>query len=180
MKSNILTRSGHYFDFVDLESNVVTLEDIAHGLSHVCRYAGQCPNFYSVAQHSVLVAQLLERCYGITDRSVLRQGLLHDATEAFIGDVTSPLKRLLPDYQALEARLHADLMRRFGLPAELDPAVKLADLLALGIEKRELWGNEDEWAVLGGLKIPKWDLVELPAQTTKLRFLHLYNSLESF
>jgi len=82
----IMLRSGGWFDFLDPWNSPFTVEDIAHGLAHVCRYAGQCDGFYSVAEHSMLVAD-------IADEHPL-QALLHDAAEAFMGDITRPLKQL--------------------------------------------------------------------------------------
>lgn len=181
MKTDILTFTGNYFDFTDISSNTVTIFDIAQGLSNVCRFAGQCPKFYSVAQHSVLVAKLINHSREATDlskeerRIVVFQGLMHDATEAFLGDVTTPLKKLLAAYKALETELHADLMRRLGLPIELHALVKHYDLVALAIEQREVMKNTDEWLVLKDIRPPR-DYA-LPVQTpeqARESFLNYY------
>jgi uncharacterized protein len=66
----------------------IDIEDIAHGLSHACRFAGHVQNFYSVAQHSLLVSELVD------DRHAL-WGLLHDGSEAYLHDLTRPLKRII-------------------------------------------------------------------------------------
>lgn len=175
MKTDILTFSGHYFSFEDLESNVIALDDIVHGLSNVCRFAGQCPKFYSVAEHSVECANIVRNLLGAKDPKVWLQALLHDATEAYMGDMASPLKRIMPEYRDLEGRLHRSLMRYFGLPCTLDPAVKQADLLMLAIEKRELWGNTDEWAPLLGVAPPaEYELERNTPRGAELRFHTAY------
>jgi hypothetical protein len=171
MRSDILTYSGHYFSFEDLESNVIAFDDIAHGLSNICRFAGQCPVFYSVAEHSVEVANIVRNWLGVTDPKIWLQALLHDATEAYIGDMTSPLKRIMPEYQELEGQLHRQIMRNFNLPCTLDPAVKRADLIMLAIEKREIWRNSDEWALLKGMEPPaEYTLEQNVPREAELRF----------
>lgn len=158
MRTDILTASGTYFDFVNTSSNVITIEDIAYGLSNVCRFGGHVSRFYSVAQHSVLVSRLVEsQCEGLG-----LHGLLHDAGEAYIGDVPKPLKVLLPDYQVIEERVDHAIRSWAGLPLKLPKVVKAADTVLLATEQRDLMPkHSDEWASLEGvaplgLKIRPW------------------------
>ena len=93
----MMLHSGATLDFLDPATSQFTLGDIAHGLSNICRYAGQCDEFYSVAEHSVLVSEVTEQ--------FKLEALMHDAAEAFLGDVTRPLKQLLPDFKIIERNI---------------------------------------------------------------------------
>lgn len=118
-------------DFAQPMPEQINFHDIALGLSKCCRFAGQCDGHYSVAQHSVLVALLLPE-------SLRWEGLLHDATEAYMGDLSTPLKSMLPDYKKVESRLDAAIRIRAGLPMTPNPLIKQADEIALAIEARDL------------------------------------------
>lgn len=143
MEPTILTRSGKYFNLLHPESSEFYIEDIAHALSNICRFTGHTKHHYSVASHSIMVSKL------VPPRLAL-MGLLHDASEAFLGDVASPLKMLLPDYKLIEARVEKAVLNKFGLSDTLDPEIKKADLIALAIEKRDLMPEESV----------TWDLIK--------------------
>jgi 5'-deoxynucleotidase YfbR-like HD superfamily hydrolase len=104
---------------------------------------------------------------------------MHDATEAFLGDMVSPLKRMIPEYKEIESELHEIIMRRFGLPFMLNERVKEADLMALAIEQRELWGNYDNWAVLEGVARAEWTLFPDTPTVAKAQFMRTYSELKS-
>ncbi|NPV76195.1 MAG: hypothetical protein HPY59_07440 [Anaerolineae bacterium] len=145
VRPQVLIHSGNNFDFVDLDRNIFTIEDIAHGLSNVCRFGGQCNRFYSVAQHSVMVSYLVPA-------ELSMAALLHDAAEAFMGDITSPLKSLLPDYRTLEKKVESMILARFGIVEPLDMRIKLADRIALATEERDLMPRHaDSWELLRGV-----------------------------
>lgn len=142
MKGTILTNEGEYFRFGQPEDHCYTISEIAHALSHICRYTGHAREFYSVAQHSVLVSYLVPKPLALC-------ALLHDASEAYLGDVSSPLKAMLPDYKAIEARVEKAIAEQYLLPYPLPPEVKHADLRMLMTEKRDLMPTNsrdaEEW-----------------------------------
>ncbi len=128
----ILTHSGKHFDFLDPQPDQVCIGDIAHALSRICRFTGHTSRFYSVAEHSFYCSKLVD------DVELKLEALLHDAHEAYINDISSPLKKLLPDYQLIEKRVDAVIRDKFGLPARMSIEVQQVDLLMLGNEMAEL------------------------------------------
>ncbi|WP_202598525.1 MULTISPECIES: hypothetical protein [unclassified Vibrio] len=109
---------------------IADIESIAFALAHINRYTGHVGQ-YSVAQHCVMVSEQLP------DELKL-SGLLHDAPEAYIGDVSKPLKKLLPDYQRIEQFYHSEIDQQFNVTTE-HPAIKEADLRML-ITEAEAFG----------------------------------------
>lgn len=101
--------------------------DLAHSMSNICRWQGQCSRFYSVAEHCVNVAKT---CEALADVRVALYGLLHDAHEAFIGDIPTPYKRLTPEMQRLKKVIDKAIYAKFGLAeptGAIYDTVKLAD-----------------------------------------------------
>lgn len=142
----IILRSGIIFDLMRPERSQFEISDIAHSLSNQCRFGGHTPFFYSVAQHSVLVSDLLPP-------ELRLAGLLHDAAEAYIGDLTAPLKHLLPDYLAIEQSVERALFSAFGIDYPLHPDVKLADRQVLAAELRDFFKDTNHAAS----QLPKID-----------------------
>lgn len=141
----ILTATGGTFDYLEACVADVDVVDIASALSKLCRFAGHTRQFYSVAQHSVMVSRLLPPEMALA-------GLLHDATEAYLVDLPSPLKALLPGYRMLERRVWELVAARFDLPRELPAEVHRADLIMLATERRDLMMPCDvPWPQLGGV-----------------------------
>lgn len=113
-KNVIRTRSGLWFDLTNPQPDQITLTDIANALSKLCRYGGQIENFYSVAEHSVLCAmQARQDGYSI---DVQRAALMHDAAEAYCGDIIRTLKRMLGDYEPIESRILHAIGSKYKIP----------------------------------------------------------------
>lgn len=136
MSRMVYTYTGRLVDVLDPSPADIALEDIAHALACTCRFNGHCSGFYSVAQHSILVAQICGD----------RWGLLHDAAEAYLGDVIRPLKtglmlstgHWIERWQEMEDRLLDAIAKRFRATRP-DPAVlQRADDQALATEIRDL------------------------------------------
>ena len=142
----ILTVSGHRFYFDRPEDSVITIVDIAHALSMLCRFNGHTHGFYSVAEHSVLGSLLPEV---EADPDLAREFLMHDAAEAFVGDMTSPLGGLCPDYKAIKRRVENHVASVFGLRMPLSAAVHDVDMRMLRMEQAEIMRDPNKaWPVV--------------------------------
>ncbi|MCY4471137.1 MAG: hypothetical protein OXC08_20670 [Thiotrichales bacterium] len=130
-----ISRSGVQWDVLDMRAEDIEWPDVAESLSKTCRFNGHCRHFYSVAQHSQYVADLLPHKYRL-------YGLLHDAHEAWTGDIIRPVKNLLGDViKDIENRLDVLIYQRAGLPYPdqgIKALVKEADLRMLETERRDL------------------------------------------
>jgi len=125
----------------------IKLSDIALGLSRTARFNGQTTEFYSVAQHSCLVAD------SVPSRLRLA-ALLHDAAEYATGDIVSPLKAFFPEFKLIEHRIEKAIFSKFGIViSDYDKKIiKSADLRALATEKRDLMPNSTEqWEIIEGI-----------------------------
>lgn len=153
MKPSICTASGIEFDPFDPRVENVRIDDIAHALANTCRFGGHTREFYSVAQHSILVSQYLPR-------NLALYGLLHDAGEAYLLDVPSPIKQfatfLLPGvpepvrWGDVESHVRLTIEHAFGLPP-LDQhsrgRIHAADRAALEFERASLMPMVDWWPI---------------------------------
>lgn len=137
MTSWIQTRSGLAMHPLAPTPDMLDITDIAHALSMVCRFNGHTRVRYSVAEHSVRVARLVPR----EDRLA---ALLHDASEAYLCDVPSPIKPLLPGYAEIEDRLSRVIAEKWGVVYPWPDTVKAADRLMLHTEAKHLM-DDPEW-----------------------------------
>lgn len=183
----VRTFSGLHVRPLALDPGPIDIMDIAHALSHQCRFNGHTRSFYSVAEHSVRVAELVPMC----DRLA---ALLHDAAEAYLGDIVSPLKRRLrvyrlegtdwatveaTDIHLAELRLRVHICHQLGLPADMPPAVEHADLVLLATEMRDLMGAPPEMYDIAASPLSNAIVPWQPAQA-KERFLQTFQSARSW
>lgn len=141
VNNTIKLNSGKYFDLANPSPEDFTFGDIAGALSKICRFGGQCKNFYSVAEHSWHCQQQADRD-GLpleTQQAVL----LHDAAEAFVGDVVKPLKIMLMGYHTIEYRVEKAIGEKFNIDFEREKeAVKKIDREMLIAERRRMFGGD--------------------------------------
>jgi hypothetical protein len=166
----ICTFTGGRFYPLDPRPEEVRIEDIAHALSMVCRFTGHSRDFYSVAQHCYLASHL------VPEQDALA-ALLHDAAEAYICDVSSPVKHA-PEfefYRAAEDRLLRVIFERFGLDPGLPESVHHVDGLLVVTEARSLLHNPFQWDGKIGYDVQIRGLAPADAERLYLRrFKELY------
>ncbi|CCH02045.1 putative protein yfdR [Fibrella aestuarina BUZ 2] len=140
----IQTYTGKRYYPIDPRPDDIDIEDIAHALSNICRFTGHTRQFYSVAQHSVLVSRQVDPEHKLA-------ALLHDASEAYLTDLSRPVKRIpaLMYYEHLETLAMTAIAQKLGFTYPVHPSIKVADERMLFTEKRDLltpmdWGYEVE------------------------------------
>lgn len=199
----IQTYTGKKFWAFDPKPEEINIVDIAHALSLQCRFNGQCDIFYSVAAHSVNVAEFIAQTYHEKDQFYLEcgidcedekieyddmvlWGLLHDASEAYLPDVPRPIKKFLPEYKKVEDGIMTAVAEKFELP-QLPEAhksyLKLVDYLMMLVEHKDLGMAEkspEEWHSPAFLR-HKWPKISLVINDSwekdKLEFFHFYDTL---
>jgi 5'-deoxynucleotidase YfbR-like HD superfamily hydrolase len=139
----IQTYSGKKFHVINPTVDEVDIGDIAHALSNICRWTGHCKEFYSVAQHCVLVSNMLPP-------ELALWGLLHDATEAYIGDMNRPLKLSegMGRYREVESLVMSVIAKKYGLDEVMPQLVKEVDNRMLQTEAEYLLSTRvDNWKI---------------------------------
>jgi len=164
LEQSVIARIGDWMQtflrerFYPLDPRVedIYIEDIAHSLSNICRFGGHTREFLSVAQHCVMVSEVVRDLGGSTEAQLW--GLLHDASEAYLGDMVRPLKRGMPEYKAAEMRLQEIIQKAFDIDVTEETAnlVHIADEVMLVTEARDQMGS------------PAW------MKDYKFRPLHMY------
>lgn len=177
------TASGVAFDLLNPTAAMVKIEDIAHHLARINRFTGATREPYSVAQHSVLVARVIEREFPGTDLPI--GGLLHDSHEAYIGDISTPLKDLLGRPKINRISGEIDLAVAEALIGDqwdrclmIHPAVKNADLRMLATEKRDLLEpSEREWEWTKGVDPYDFKITPWGVEDSERAFLEMFHKL---
>lgn len=174
-ESMVVTFTGRKIDYRNFCIDDVSILDIAKGLSNECRFGGQCDVFYSVAQHSLLVSSIVPAHLAL-------EALLHDASEAYLKDFPSPLKKILPEYSRLENKIDCKIREKFNISTVKSPEVKLADLIILATESRDL-GMEailDYPTLKGILPASNLDIAPLKPELAFSAFISKFNELTCY
>ncbi|HET8536456.1 MAG TPA: hypothetical protein VFL73_04675 [Solirubrobacteraceae bacterium] len=173
------TVSGKWVNPLDPDPEQFDIEDIARALGNLCRFGGHCRSFYSVAQHSVIVSQLVEERGG--DAEDVFAALMHDAAEAYLGDMPHPLKHrsaLGAAFKEAEAQLELALRDRFRIRDDV-PEVKRADRALLATERRAFSAERWRWPELEGVEALDLELEAMGPEEAARAFLERYAELEA-
>jgi hypothetical protein len=192
LRASIATYTGVEFFPLAPRFEDIYVEDLAHHLANVNRYNGACTAPYSVAQHSVHVAEWLAEHVGLAplgaaefgmeerntaESNIVKWGLLHDASEAYVSDICGPIKPFIMGYKEIEDQLLVAVAQRFALPWPEDSFVKYADKAVFASERRQVmpmvdWWNLHEDHPDAGMTIIPW-----PWYEAKERFLQKFEEL---
>ena len=179
--------SGRRLNLLEPSPLDIEIKDIAHGLSRLARWNGQTLGKYpmSVAQHSVLVAEMFEE----SNKNVLKKwilaALLHDASEYIIGDIITPLKNILGDsFSNIEKTIQSSIHLRFNIPREIPltiyKKIKIADRKVAFLEAIQLAGFRESEAskiIFRPKNIPKINITPLSVKKANELFLKKFNKL---
>ncbi|MGY4677631.1 hypothetical protein ACWIT3_07860 [Pasteurella sp. P03HT] len=177
----IHTYSGKYIDYKNPDFNEINITDIAHHLSLENRFMGQASEAYSVASHSLFCAEIAEYLNYSTYMQL--RVLMHDFHEAYVKDIPTPLKKVCPDFCALEAKFEKLVELRYMLPALTEQEIqqiKYVDLVALLMEKNALLSDKSEWPQLKNiepiecLKVPRFS-PRTAEELLKIKFGELWD-----
>lgn len=165
LDGHINTYSGKKLNLLDPSPEDINIHDIARGLSYNSHFGGQTPHFFSIAQHCLLVCYLMEED-GKDNPDLLMAALLHDASEAYLGDMVKPLKVLLPAFQNIERGMMEVIFNKYQIPMQLLALVKPYDQKAQEMEYLAFYKKGD----------PMYHMTpEESLGRFKERYYHLFN-----
>ncbi len=152
LNNTIKVAAGHYVDLAAPDAASIEIKSIGSALSKICRFGGHCPKFYSVAEHCVR-ATAMAASEGYTG-DALTAVFLHDAAEAYVGDMVKPLKVTMPQYGEAERRIEAAIELAFGVDfSKWSEVIKRFDRAMLKAEKTAMWPEDKEtWAGFGDIE----------------------------
>jgi uncharacterized protein len=178
LNNTIKVSAGHYVDLANPDPSTIEVKSIAAALSKVCRFGGHCPQFYSVAEHCIH-ATALACSEGYTGDALIAV-FLHDAAEAYIGDMVKPLKVTMPQYGEAEQRIEAAIQAAFGVDfSKWMDVIKRFDRAMLKAEKVTMWPEDTEkWAGFSEIedRVVKFQFWE-PSQA-EMQFLAMARTLQ--
>lgn len=189
MNMKIQTYSGKLFDIENPSIDDIDINDIAHSLSMQCRFAGHTLDFYSVAEHSILCASIAMRMFSdeahtpggqkISLRRLLPI-LLHDASEAYITDIPTPIKQYFPKLNKLEKKLQSLIYEHFKINDwNIDNnLIKHIDGVILAMEKKRVLLHDIDW----GWELPvppRIDPMFLSPEVARLEFIKCFKEYSS-
>lgn len=173
------TISGRWVNPFDPDPEQIDIGDIARALSNQCRFGGHCRAFYSVAQHSVHVSELVEQRGG--DVEDVFAALMHDAGEAYLGDMPHPIKHRSPlgaAFREAEAHLERAIHERFGIRTVV-PELKPADRALLATERRALSAETWHWPELEGIEPLDLELRAWSPDEAEREFTRRFDELQA-
>lgn len=172
----IMTQNKNKVDILNLRPSDIDINDIIYSLSNQCRFNGHCNSFFSVAHHSVMVADLCSNENAF-------QGLLHDASEAYISDIPAPFKKFLPDYENMEEAIQDCIYTKYNININISEEVMLVDKRCCVTEA--LYNTNDyEWIYsvkIGNIKIEPYPkeffdkYMNKSIEEIRSTFLHRFN-----
>jgi hypothetical protein len=166
----IETHSAKYFQYLKRNPENIVIEDIAHALSQICRFSGQCKEFYSVAQHCCIV-------HDVAPSHLKLDGLLHDASEAYISDIPRPVKTIVYQIKELETFIQMQVAQRFKLSFPYKSQIEILDTQLMLAEAQQLFRQKVAWWVEG---MDPLDVIVTPCWNPKIaetEFLKRFDKL---
>jgi hypothetical protein len=173
------TVSGRWVNPFDPDPNQIELADIARALANQCRFGGHCRTFYSVAQHCVIVSELIEEEGASADQALA--GLMHDAAEAYLGDLPHPIKhrsQLGQAFREAEGPLERVIRERFSI-IDSPAAIKRVDRALLATERLAFSAERWHWPELAGVEPLGLELVAWSPDEAADAFIRRFEELDS-
>lgn len=166
----IFTYTGQKVHPFDLKPDQVRIADIAHALSRTCRYSGHVEGYYSVAEHCLLISDLVSEEHEMC-------ALLHDAPEAYLTDLPSPVKSKLSGYNELEEKVWSVIAKKYGVPQQIPKEVKHFDESIVRAELRDVKNLPEDFFDIQK-DTPDVEIEQLSIDQAKYKFIEKYLSLK--
>ena len=172
------TISGNRLALLEPKARDIDIRDIARGLAHTARWGGQTTHYYSIAQHSVSVAELISTVSGVSYSLELRRwALLHDAAQAYIGHITGPMRSMYPAIIGLEGIIMRVIADKFALGWPMPEEVCIANQIVKSMEARELIPGADLVGMGLDPDAPRGLIAPLSPEVAEALFLHHFMEL---